>query len=332
MPYYVKMTRIDWHYDEASPELRALLPEANLQLMSRNHTAQTFEEELRRLAVERRDVVADALVEDGFRSYWLYRVREGVVSVTAAEERAEDSLGREVELPLDDMATVTLVRSGDEIREMLEEQTEFDGCDEDGEVTLPIGYDDEPSMRELLARVAHAIDSGEHRFVAEVEADRFLIDLAPGRAKVQKLVAVTEPALFARLISARYADVPEPPPRPGERREQALYWPEEVLQALKEEASRLDVSLSNLVQKAWKASREKVAGSDRASLAALVAGFTGDKRKQTILLPGEILVELREQAARLDSSLSFVAQGAWALARDALSALPPPGEPGDERD
>lgn len=177
-------------------------------------------------------------------------------------------------------------------------------------------------MRQLLELVASAIDEGEHRFVAQVELDRFLVELSPGTASVRKLVVVTEPALFAHLIDGRYTPVPEPPPRPGERREQALYWPEDMLQALKEEAYRLDVSLSNLVQKAWKASHAKVAESERPALSALLRGFEGDKRKQTIFLPGDMLVQIRDQAERLDSSLSFVTQSAWVLAREAISALP----------
>ncbi len=323
MPYYVHLTRIDWHYEGASPELRALLPEADMELSSSDHTAQTFEEGLRKLAAERHDVLADALVEDGFRAYWLYRARDGEVSSVRVEERTEGALDREVKLPLDDMASVTLARSGDEIRALLEEQTDFDGADEeDDEVTLPIRYDDEDSMRQLLELVASAIDEGEHRFVAQVELDRFLVELSPGTASVRKLVVVTEPALFAHLIDGRYTPVPEPPPRPGERREQALYWPEDMLQALKEEAYRLDVSLSNLVQKAWKASHAKVAESERPALSALLRGFEGDKRKQTIFLPGDMLVQIRDQAERLDSSLSFVTQSAWVLAREAISALP----------
>src|SRR5262245_56939580 len=115
MPSYVKMSRIDCHYEQASPELRAILPEANLNLSSSDHTAQTFEEQLRKLAAERHDLVVDALVEDGFRGYWLYRAQGGQVSTVEVEERPEGALDRKIELPLDDMATVTLVRQAVEI-------------------------------------------------------------------------------------------------------------------------------------------------------------------------------------------------------------------------
>ncbi|MBX3192124.1 MAG: hypothetical protein KF819_34365 [Labilithrix sp.] len=323
MPYYVNMRRIDCHYDQASSELRAILPDANSSLSSSNHTSQTFEEQLRKLAAERHDLVVDALLEDGFRGYWLYRARAGKVSAIEVDERPEGALDREVDLPLDDMATVTLVRHVDEIRAMLAEQPDVDG-DDGYEVTLPLRYADEGSMRNVLDLVSKAIDAGEHRFVAEVELERFLVEIGPGAASVRKLVVVTEPDLFSRLLHGQFADVPEPPPRADEMREQALYWPEDMLRAIKEEAFRLDTSLSNIVQKAWKASRAKVAESQYDGLSPLLRGFSRDKAKQTLYFPGDMLVEIRDQAARIDASLSFVVQGAWVLARDAIAALPPP--------
>jgi uncharacterized small protein (TIGR04563 family) len=325
MPYYVCSSRIDWHYDEASPELRAILPDANLNLSSRDHTAQTFEEQLRKLAAERHDLVVDALVEDGFRGYWLFQARHGNVSARAVEERPEGALDREVALPFDDMATVTLARQHDEIRAMLEAHPDFDSEDGD-EITLPLRYDDEASMRALLALVAKAIDEGEHRFVAEVELERFLVEMRPGTCSVRKLVVVTEPELFSRLLRGRFVDVPEPPPRADEKREQALYWPQDMLEAIKEEAYRLDTSLSNIVQRAWNASRTKIAESERETLSPLLRGFSGEKAKQSLYFAGDMLTEMRDQAARLDSSLSFVVQAAWVLARDAIAALPAPND------
>lgn len=123
-----------------------------------------------------------------------------------------------MDLPLDDMATIALVRHIDEIRAMLAEQPDFDG-DEGDEVTLPLRYEDEASMRDVLDRVSEAIEEGEHRFVAEVELERFLVEIRPGAASVRKLVVVTEPHLFSRLLRGQFADVPEPPPRAGEKRE-----------------------------------------------------------------------------------------------------------------
>jgi uncharacterized small protein (TIGR04563 family) len=323
MPYYMQMSRIDCHYEQASPELRAILPDVNHRLSSRNHTSQTFEEELRKLASERHDLVIDALVDDGFRGYRLYRARAGHVSAIEVDERPEGALDSQVELPLDDLATVTLVRNLEEIRTILAEQSDFDG-DEGDEVTIPLRYEDEASMRNVLDLVSKGIDEGEHRFVAEAEFERFLVELRPCTASVRKLAVVTEPQLFARLLRGQFASVPEPPPRADEKKQQALYWPQDMLQSIKEEAFRLDTSVSNIVQKAWKASRVRIAETELESLSTLLDGFSGDKAKQTIFFPADMLVEIRDQAARLDESLSFVVQGAWVLARDAIAALPAP--------
>ncbi len=325
MPYYVTMSRIDWHYDQATPELQAILPAANLNLSSGNHTAQTFEEQLRKLAAERRDLVVDALVEDGFRGYWLYAARDGKVSAIEVEERPEGALDQEVSLPFDDMATVTLIRQADEIRSMLEERSDFEGADGD-EVTLPLGYAAEASMREVLHCIVNAIDEGEHRFVAETANDRFLVELQPGTASVRRLVVVTEPDLFARLLNEKFARVPQPAPRADEKREQALYWPEDMLQAVRDEARRLDASLSAVVQKAWKASRAKIAEIEHEDeeLSPLLRDFSKAKAKQTLFFPGDMFAEICDQAARLDTSMSFVVQVAWVLARAAIAALPTP--------
>jgi uncharacterized small protein (TIGR04563 family) len=323
MPCYVKMSRIDWHYDHATPELQAILRDANLNLSSRDHTAQTFEEQLRKVAADSPDLLADALTEDGFRGYWLFRAREGRVVAAEVEQRPEGGVDRQVELPLDEVATVVLIRQAAEIRSMLEEQGDFDGGESD-EIELPLRYENESSMREVLDRVAKAIDEGEHRFVAEVDLERFLVEIFPGTASVRRLVVMTEPNLVARLLQGQFPHVPEPPPRADEKREQSLYWPQDMLQTIKDEAFRLDTSLSNIVQKAWKTARLQVAASDRETLSPLLRGFSGEKAKQTVLLPGDMLVEIREQAARLDASLSFVVQSAWALAHDTIAALPAP--------
>jgi uncharacterized small protein (TIGR04563 family) len=48
------------------------------------------------------------------------------------------------------------------------------------------------------------------------------------------------------------------PPPPGEKRKQSLYFPEEMLQEIKDEAARLDRSLSWVVQRAWKQARLEI--------------------------------------------------------------------------
>lgn len=98
-----------------------------------------------------------------------------------------------------------------------------------------------------------------------------------------------------------------------------------MLQAIKEQALRLDTSLSNIVQKSWTMSRSKVTESDYDRLSTLLKEFVGNKKdKQTLFFPGDMLAEIRDQATRLDCSLSFVMQSAWVMVRDAIAILPVP--------
>jgi uncharacterized small protein (TIGR04563 family) len=46
---------------------------------------------------------------------------------------------------------------------------------------------------------------------------------------------------------------------PTDKRKQSLYFPEEMLREIQEEATRQDRSLSWIMQQAWRAAREKVA-------------------------------------------------------------------------
>lgn len=47
-----------------------------------------------------------------------------------------------------------------------------------------------------------------------------------------------------------------------------------------------------------------------------------DKRKQSLYFPESMLTEIKEEAARLDRSLSWVVQRAWKLARIEIKKLP----------
>ena len=47
-----------------------------------------------------------------------------------------------------------------------------------------------------------------------------------------------------------------------------------------------------------------------------------DKRKQSLYFPEAMLPEIKEEAARLDRSLSWVVQRAWKLARLEIKKLP----------
>ena len=47
-----------------------------------------------------------------------------------------------------------------------------------------------------------------------------------------------------------------------------------------------------------------------------------DKRKQSLYFPEEMLQEIKDEAARLDRSLSWVVQRAWKIARLEIRKLP----------
>ena len=58
-----------------------------------------------------------------------------------------------------------------------------------------------------------------------------------------------------------------------------------------------------------------------------------DKRKQSLYFPESMLQEIKEEAARLDRSLSWVVQRAWKLARVEIKKLPSVNDVnGDEDD
>lgn len=61
--------------------------------------------------------------------------------------------------------------------------------------------------------------------------------------------------------------------------------------------------------------------TDRDSLAKNEASKT-DKRKQSLYFPESMLQEIKEEAARLDRSLSWVVQRAWKIARLEIKKLP----------
>lgn len=51
-------------------------------------------------------------------------------------------------------------------------------------------------------------------------------------------------------------------------------------------------------------------------------GPKSDKRKQSLYFPEEMLEEIKEEAARLDRSLSWIVQRAWKIARVEIKRLP----------
>ncbi len=57
-----------------------------------------------------------------------------------------------------------------------------------------------------------------------------------------------------------------------------------------------------------------------------------DKRKQSLYFPETMLQEIKDEAARLDRSLSWVVQRAWKLARLEIKKIPSVNDVGDEDD
>src|SRR5580704_5825607 len=69
--------------------------------------------------------------------------------------------------------------------------------------------------------------------------------------------------------------------------------------------------------------RPPLATGDKESMSNLRAeGSKTDKRKQSLYFPESMLQEIKEEAARLDRSLSWVVQRAWKISRLEIKKLP----------
>ncbi|MCS6898987.1 MAG: TIGR04563 family protein [Polyangiaceae bacterium] len=62
--------------------------------------------------------------------------------------------------------------------------------------------------------------------------------------------------------------------------------------------------------------------SDKESASKLPIDNKTDKRKQSLYFPESMLQEIKEEAARLDRSLSWIVQRAWKIARTEIKKLP----------
>ncbi len=63
-------------------------------------------------------------------------------------------------------------------------------------------------------------------------------------------------------------------------------------------------------------------GDNNNNSKAMGEGSKSDKRKQSLYFPEEMLEEIKEEAARLDRSLSWIVQRAWKIARVEIKRLP----------
>src|SRR5260370_40912103 len=91
-----------------------------------------------------------------------------------------------------------------------------------------------------------------------------------------------------------------------DKRKQSLYFPEDMLREIQEEANRQDRSLSWIVQQAWKIARNEimrfpsvndVIGGDRPSEEREEMS-ANDARKQSLDFPGGMLNEIPSPAQR----------------------------------
>ena len=69
--------------------------------------------------------------------------------------------------------------------------------------------------------------------------------------------------------------------------------------------------------------------NDKDSLSKNNDATKTDKRKQSLYFPESMLQEIKEEATRLDRSLSWVVQRAWKLARLEIKKLPSVNEVGE---
>jgi len=50
--------------------------------------------------------------------------------------------------------------------------------------------------------------------------------------------------------------------------------------------------------------------------------MSGEKRKQSLYFPEEMLVEIQAEALRQDRSLSWIVQQSWKVSRDRIKEIP----------
>jgi uncharacterized small protein (TIGR04563 family) len=127
---------------------------------------------------------------------------------------------------------------------------------------------------------------------------------------VGRLMTTQKSDLFPVVLSARQ----RAEAAPGRKLEQELAFPEVVLEEIQKEALRTDRSMSYVVQLAWTFVVDRVkALRDRNEAARYMVPRAGAPKKQPIFFPGEMLIEIEDEAARLEVSMSWVVQLAWAL-------------------
>jgi uncharacterized small protein (TIGR04563 family) len=119
---------------------------------------------------------------------------------------------------------------------------------------------------------------------AETGAERSLRCRAaiadPARGLVLRLRDAGHRRIRRRLVAGRIRAfsavmVYAVPMAASDKRKQSLYFPEEMLKEIGDEATRQDRSLSWIVQKAWKAARKDIMNIPS------VEGFSGEQNKDS---------------------------------------------------
>jgi uncharacterized small protein (TIGR04563 family) len=112
--------------------------------------------------------------------------------------------------------------------------------------------------------------------------------------------------------------------------EQALHWPAPMLAHIEREALRLGRTSGWCVEKAWSLARAELStvgpsGKHTQAEEIFTARYGsggGSKQKGVVTLSEGVREALKLESARLDRSMSWVAQRSWCIAADAIAAMP----------
>jgi len=283
VPSYIDLIRIDWHVAETPAELHEAISAANERCTGSDHTLLTVQEGLEAAARLDPRIMADALCDTGFNSFTFLFVRDGQVAEVRVDEVPEH--GEPHDPPYDEAAA---------------------------ELDLQLHFDDEDQLREALESIRPTKPA---TFVATAGDRRFLVELTPEQWSMSKLLVVTQPALFAKLMAEDYArPVAKRPARlPNQKYSQALYLSEGQLGWMQQMAVKRDASLSWIAQRAV-----RLAGQKLGELGAKYIAPEGVKQRQTLYFPGLMLDQLEVVAAAQDCSISKLVQAALTAAKSEI--------------
>lgn len=106
---------------------------------------------------------------------------------------------------------------------------------------------------------------------------------------------------------------------------QGAYLDAGVVAQMRAEAARLDVSISALVQEAWKLARAQM---QAVPVVGVALGL--DWSRASLYFPAAMIAQMEAEAERLDRPLSWVVAQAWAIARAEIMRAPIPDDSEDD--